>query len=207
MVNNGQDLRYNSQHHRHVEDENLFPTARASGPVKTGSNFFFDILIVDSGRNHEIGVGVTGTYCNLGKTWSSTVTNFLSRNVFFNSVHFSEKGVGWEQCSLGYHGDEGGIYFESDDPMEEEKRTKNHKYKTGDVIGVSFDAQMSALCFYKNKEVVRNIQLKPHHLSQPLYASVSMSSPGAVVRALHMSPPVYTPPPAYSLNPPGNQFI
>ena len=88
----------------------------------------------------------------------------------------------------------------------EEGWKKNHKYKTGDVIGVSFDAQMSALCFYKNKEVVRNIQLKPHHLSQPLYASVSMSSPGAVVRALHMSPPVYAPPPAYSPNPPGNHL-
>ena len=118
-------------------------------------------------------------------------------------MHFSDKHVGWQQGSIGYHGYDGGIYFESGYSSE---RRNNHKYKTGDVIGVSFDAQMSALCFYKNKEVVRNIQLKPHHLSQPLYASVSMSSPGAVVRALHMSPPVYAPPPAYSPNPPGNHL-
>ena len=105
-------------------------------------------------------------------------------------MHFSDKHVGWQQGSFGYHGDDGGIYFESGNPMEQEGSTMNHKYKTGDVIGVTFDAQSSTLCFYKNKEVVKNIQLKPHHLSQPLYAAVSMSSPGAVVRALHMSPPV-----------------
>jgi len=157
VVNNGQDLRYNSQRLQKT-------TALATWPLNTGSNFVFEILIVDSGDNHQIGVGVTRIPCNL------------------------DKFVGWEQGSLGYHGDDGGIFFESGTKMEES--SKNHEYRTGDVIRVSFDAQRSTLYFHKNKEVVRNIQLKPHHLSQPLYAAVSMCSPGAAVRALHMSPPL-----------------
>ena len=92
-------------------------------------------------------------------------------------LYFSDKGVGWESSSLGYHGDEGGIFFESGDPMEQgSSSTGNHRFKTGDVIGVFLDAQKSTLSFYKNMVLVRNIQLKPHHLSQPLYATVSMGS-------------------------------
>ena len=119
-------------------------------------------------------------------------------------LYFSDKGVGWESSSLGYHGDEGGIFFESGDPMEQgSSSTSNHRFKTGDVIGVFLDAQKSTLSFYKNMVLVRNVQLKPHHLSQALYASVSLSSPGAIVRALHFSQPVSTLPSTYTSNSPG----
>ena len=118
-------------------------------------------------------------------------------------LYFSDKGVGWESSSLGYHGDEGGIFFESGDPMEQGSITGNHRFKTGDVIGVFLDAQKSTLSFYKNMVLVRNVQLKPHHLSQALYASVSLSSPGAMVRALHFSQPVSTLPSTYTSNPAG----
>ena len=119
-------------------------------------------------------------------------------------LYFSDKGVGWESSSLGYHGDEGGIFFESGDPMEQgSSSTGNHRFKTGDVIGVFLDAQKSTLSFFKNMVLVRNVQLKPHHLSQALYASVSLSSPGAIVRALHFSQPVSTLPSTYTSNPAG----
>ena len=46
--------------------------------------------------------------------------------------------VGWEPCSIGYHGDDGNIFFGRGRPME----PKTEKpYKSGDVIGVSFDAE------------------------------------------------------------------
>jgi len=183
LANNGQDVRYNSEHHKQVEEQDLFPTARAAQPINTQTSFLFEILIVDSGQNNEIGVGVTGATCKL------------------------DKGVGWESSSLGYHGDEGGIFFESGDPMEQGSSTGNHRFKTGDVIGVFLDAQKSTLSFYKNMVLVRNVQLKPHHLSQALYASVSLSSPGAMVRALHFSQPVSTLPSTYTSNSPGTSKI
>ena len=45
--------------------------------------------------------------------------------------------VGWDSYSVGYHGDDGSIYFEGDDPLEETGKSM----KTGDVVGVVFDAQ------------------------------------------------------------------
>ena len=45
--------------------------------------------------------------------------------------------VGWDSYSVGYHGDDGSIYFEGDDPVEETGKSM----KTGDVVGVVFDAQ------------------------------------------------------------------
>ena len=67
LANNEQDVRYNSEHHKQVEEQDLFPTARAAQPVNTQTNFLYEILIVDSGQNNEIGVGVTGATCKLGK--------------------------------------------------------------------------------------------------------------------------------------------
>ena len=67
LANNGQDVRYNSEHHKQVEEQDLFPTARAAQPVNTQASFLFEILIVDSGQNNEIGVGVTVATCKLGK--------------------------------------------------------------------------------------------------------------------------------------------
>ena len=118
-------------------------------------------------------------------------------------MHISDKGVGWESFSFGYHGDEGGIFFESGEPMEQGSSTGNHKFKTGDIIGLFLNAQKSTLSFYKNMVLVRDVQLKPHHLSQALYASVSLSSPGAIVRALHFSQPVSTLPSTYTSSSPG----
>ena len=92
---------------------------------------------------------------------------------------------GWEPCSFGYHGDDGNIYYESNDPMEPEN---GKRYKSDDIIGVSYDAQQTALAFYKNGKLVRNCRLRPDHVSQHLYATVGISSPGAVVRAVHMTP-------------------
>ena len=40
---------------------------RASGPLNTGANFFFEIKIMNEGQNKEIAVGVSGRSCDLGK--------------------------------------------------------------------------------------------------------------------------------------------
>lgn len=170
VIGNGQDVSYSGRYHEQVEDDNLGPSVRASGPLNTGANFFFEIKIMNEGQNKEIAVGVSGRSCDLAKM------------------------VGWDSYSVGYHGDDGSIYFEGDDPVEETGKSM----KTGDVVGVVFDAQQSSLSFYKNSKLIKSLRMRSHMLGQPLFATLSISSPGAVVRALHMDPPMAPGPAHYS---------
>ena len=62
----------------------------------------------------------------------------------------------------------------------------------GKLLGDNFlshwiATQSGNLAFYKNSKHVRTVQLTREHMAQELYASVGISSPGGVVRAVHMS--------------------
>ena len=82
-------------------------------------------------------------------------------------------------------------------------------FKTGVFRGMWINRQIqtgtitrSAICFYKNGKVVRNVQLSPDMVGQQLYATASASSPGAVLRAVHATPPMQQPAGACGQKPP-----
>ena len=62
---------------------------RADRPITRKGQFYFEVLIVNSGIDQEIGVGIC--------TKASQV------NI----------QPGWDGFSFGYHGDDGGIFCES----------------------------------------------------------------------------------------------
>ena len=122
--------------------------------------FFFEVMIVNTGRNKEIAVGLS--------TRSSKLELF----------------PGWQPNTFGYHGDDGNVYYENpDDPVMPETEKP---FKSGDVIGVTLD-QSGSLAFFKNAKHIKTVQLTREHMAQELYASVGISSPGGIVRAVHMS--------------------
>ena len=85
---------------------------------------------------------------------------------------------GWDENSYGYHGDDGNIFCESEDPAFETEKP----FQSGYPIGVLLDFNMATLTFTRNKTDVQRIQLQSHHMSQNFYPCVGISSPGAVVR-------------------------
>ena len=62
--------------------------------------------------------------------------------------------VGWDSYSIGYHGDDGGIYFEGGNPVEKTGKSM----KTGDIVGVFFDAQRVCSLLNAYKATNRSMQ-------------------------------------------------
>ena len=68
VANNGQDLTYSGRFHDQVEDNEWGPMARAAQPFDPrAGNFFFEVLVVNAGRNKEVAVGVTSRTARLGE--------------------------------------------------------------------------------------------------------------------------------------------
>ena len=102
---------------------------RADRPIPKhapGGQLYFEVLIVNAGSNREIAVGIC-----LKDTRLDTFP-------------------GWEKYTFGYHGDDGNIYCESDDP---EHHTQN-PFSTGDTIGVCLNFNNGSLTFSKNRREV-----------------------------------------------------
>ena len=127
---------------------------RADRPIIKKGQFYFEVLIVNSGKNQAIGVGIC--------TKASQVTKF----------------PGWDEFSFGYHGDDGGIFCESGTATFKTEE----KFESGDEIGVLLDFNTATLTFSKNKKNVKTIKLEANHMDQDLYPSVGIYSKGAIVQ-------------------------
>ena len=146
---------YSGRDHQAVEDDDdLGPMVRADRPIPRQGEFYFEVVIEDTGDNCEIAVGIC--------TRSSPVDRF----------------PGWVQSSFGYHGDDGNIFCESMDAEFEPEKV----FKTGYPIGVLLNYNSSTLTFSRKKKNVQTIQLQAHHLNEDFYPCIGISSPGAVVR-------------------------
>ena len=128
---------------------------RADRPITRKGQFYFEVLIVNGGEwNTDIAVGIC--------TKASKVTRF----------------PGWDTCSFGYHGDDGGIYCESETvPFKTEE-----KFESGDEIGVLLDFNTATLTFSKNKNDIKTIKLVANQMDQVFYPSVGIRSEGAIVQ-------------------------
>ena len=107
---NGTEVYYSGRDHQIVEEEEMGPMVRADRPIPRQGMFFFEVSIVNVGRNKEVAVGIC--------TRTTPLHSF----------------PGWDPCSFGYHGDDGNIFCETDaDP----KYTPEKPFKSGDPIGVA----------------------------------------------------------------------
>ena len=127
---------------------------RADRPITKKGQFYFEVLIVNSGKNQAIGVGIC--------TKASQVTKF----------------PGWDEFSFGYHGDDGGIFCESGTATFKTEE----KFESGDEIGVLLDFNTATLTFSKNKNDIKTIKLEANHMDQDFYPSVGIGSEGAIVQ-------------------------
>ena len=152
---NGTEVYYSGSDHHIVEEQEMGPMVRADRPIPRQGMFFFEVSIVNVGRNKEVAVGIC--------TRSTPLSSF----------------PGWNPCSFGYHGDDGNIFCETDaDP----KYTPGKSFKSGDPIGVSLDFNSSTLTFYRKQKEIQRIQLQRHQMDQDYYPCIGISSPGAIVR-------------------------
>jgi hypothetical protein len=152
---NGTEIYYNGRDHGVVEEDEIGPIVRADRPIPRQGQFYFEVSIVNTGRNKEIAVGVC--------VRNSPLDRF----------------PGWTPFSFGYHGDDGNIFCESE---EEPKYHPEKPFKTGDPIGVCLDFNTACLTFSRKKKEIQKIQLSRHHMDQDFYPCVGISSPGAIVR-------------------------
>ena len=162
MSANSTEIHYSGRDHHTVEQDELSPMVRADRPIPKhapGGQFYFEVSIVNAGSNREIAVGICVKDTRL------------------------DTFPGWEKYSFGYHGDDGNIYCESDDP---EHHTQN-PFSTGDTIGVCLNFNNGSLSFSKNRREVKKVQLSSKRMGKEYYPSVGISSPGAVVRIVPTS--------------------
>jgi len=151
---NGTELFYSGRDHQVVENEELGPMVRADRPIPRQGQFYFEVIIENTGTNKEIAVGIC--------TRSSPLERF----------------PGWVPCSFGYHGDDGNIFCESEDPTYLPEKP----FKSGYPVGVLLDFDARTLTFSRKRKDVQKINLQSHHMDQDLYPCVGISSPGAIVR-------------------------
>jgi hypothetical protein len=116
-------------------------------------NFYFEVLIIDSGKKDGIAVGVCG------------------KNYPVDQM------PGWDPLSIGYHGDDGLIIVESGE------YATNTFFTAGDHIGVLLDYDTATLTFFREKKRVHKVQLKTHFMNEDLYPCVGfLDAKGGIVR-------------------------
>eukprot|EP00092_Neocalanus_flemingeri_P086673 GFUD01109261.1.p1 GENE.GFUD01109261.1~~GFUD01109261.1.p1 ORF type:complete len:712 (-),score=118.39 GFUD01109261.1:758-2893(-) len=150
---NGTEIYYSGRDHQVVENDELGPIVRADRPIPRQGQFYFEVLIVNTGENKEIAVGIC--------TRSSPLDQF----------------PGWVPSSFGYHGDDGNIFCESQDATYLPEKP----FKSGYPIGVLLDFNARTLTFSRKKKDVQTVELQDHHMHQDWYPCIGISSPGAVV--------------------------
>ena len=152
---NGTEVYYSGRDHEAVEDDDdLGPMVRADRPIPRQGEFYFEVVIEDTGENCEIAVGIC--------TRNSPLDRF----------------PGWVHSSFGFHGDDGNIFCESMDAAFEPEKV----FKKGYPIGVLLDYNSNTLTFSRKKKNVQTIRLQAHHMQEEFYPCIGLSSPGALVR-------------------------
>ena len=131
---------------------------RATRPIdKDSSSFYFELKVVNSGEEGAIAIGLTQAHVN-------------TRSGYF---------LGLRTLGIGYHGDDGGIFHESDDAIEQ-----GEPYATGDVVGCYLsrtrmnDEEITLVQFTRNGKKI----LYPRPLANAdWYPTIGLASPGAIV--------------------------
>ena len=95
--------------------------------VRTSGFFYYEIKIINAGRNGFIGIGL------------------CSKNVDLDRL------PGWEKDSLGYHGDDGNIFKDSGIGIP-----YGPKFATGDSIGLCWNLVKKIIFFTKNGASLKN---------------------------------------------------
>merc|ERR1711935_586685 len=121
---NGTEIYYSGRDHGLVERDELGPIVRADRPIPRQGQFHFEVCVENTGQNSEIAVGIC--------TRTSPLDRF----------------PGWVPMSFGFHGDDGNIFCESEDPAYE----PNKPFKTGYLVGVMLDFNRSNIDILEETE-------------------------------------------------------
>ena len=138
--------------------ENLIRTTKAIG--KASSSFYFEAKMINSGKDGVIAIGLT------------------QANPSTRSGHFP----GWKSeptLGIGYHGDDGGIFYESNKAIE-----RGESYATGDIVGCYMcrtrmnDEDSTLVQFTRNGKMI----LFPRMITNDdCYPTIGLGSPRAIV--------------------------
>ena len=135
---------------------------RTTDPIpQESTSFYFEALIVNSGENEILGIGITEADPN-------------TRSGDF---------PGWNSYStlgIGYHGDDGGIFYKS-----EMKSDSAEPFTTGDVVGCLFNRTFMWDQVFVNVQFTKNGKklLSPTTVKDAIwYPTIGMASPGASIK-------------------------
>ena len=130
---------------------NGLQSIKTNMPIPREDKFYFEVLILNSGENGIVGVGI------------------CRKNYPVNEM------PGWGPLSIGYHSDDGGVFVES--RSQGITYYTNETFTTGDHIGILIDYSKSTIKiskeeFQSKKKEVKKLQLKSHFMSKDLYPCV-----------------------------------
>ena len=125
-------------------------TVKTYTPIPREGKFFYEVLIIDSGEEDFISVGVCQYLIN--------------------------QHVGWDSLSIGYHGDDGYIFVEDDGKPND----TNVLFTSDDHIGVLLDYDRATLLFLREKKWVHKVELEPHFMNADLYPCVGLAKGGII---------------------------
>ena len=135
---------------------------RTNKPISTSLSFYyFEIYISNSGKNGYIAIGLT-----------TQVRNNRSGDDEHNSM------PGFIPGSIGYFGDNGGIYRDS----RKNNISLTDTYKTGDTIGCYVDIKHECCSFAINGKWLQIIDLNLG-CNDDIFPTVGLNSPGAIITA------------------------
>ena len=130
---------------------------RTTNPIPSSVNvFYYEIKIVNGGH-----------------TFSDNVKDAIG-------IGFSAKNVpldrmpGWNSKSIGYHGDDGGLFYESGYAFKKCGPT----FTTGDVVGCGINQSENSCFFTKNGDYLGKIF---HELPSQLYPMVGFHSKNGLI--------------------------
>jgi hypothetical protein len=122
---------------------------------KTLGVFYFEIKIINIGKNGFIGIGLCSKHIDLDRL------------------------PGWEINSLGYHGDDGNIFKDSGTGIP-----YGPKYTTGDIIGVCWNLIKKVIFFTKNGFPLENAFPRYCSFnSHAMVPVVGLRTPGELIEA------------------------
>ena len=158
-IDNQSQLSYNGVD-KIIENETCHIIRTTKAIPWTLTSFYFEVKINNCGENSGIVVGLTQA-------------DPKTRSGFFPgwSIH--------QTLGIGYHGDEGGLYHNSNEPIRSVE-----PFTTGDVVGCFLsrtrinDEDINLVQFTKNGEKLLSPRILEH---AEWYPTIGMASPGACI--------------------------
>lgn len=130
---------------------------RATNPIPSSCNiYYFEIRVLNAGEDGAISIGLTGKGSRL---------NALP---------------GWSKDTIGYHGDNGLVYYNDNINKKPMKMKYGPTFGTGDVVGCGIDFDSNTVFFTRNS--ISFGIAKTNLKKQPWYPTIGLHSSNEQVK-------------------------